>query len=53
MKLIPLILLIFTTACLNKIPVVAHYQQKATEKCEAKHAPEECRPLPYPSEVKD
>jgi len=45
-----LLLILPLSGCLNKIPAVARYQASATEKCERTHTPEECKPLPYPSE---
>ncbi len=43
------VLLLGSCGCLNKIPAVAHYQQRATAKCEEKHSAEQCKPLNYPS----
>ena len=44
------LLLVLLCGCLNKIPAVAKYQASATEECEKKHTPEECKVLPYPSD---
>ena len=44
------LLALASLGCLNKIPAVAKYQASATEKCEKVHTPEQCKPLPYPSD---
>lgn len=36
--------------CLNKIPAVAHYNERATKKClETAQFPQTCKPLSYPA----
>ena len=49
LEVLLLTLLLFMCGCLNKIPAVAHYQQRATAKCEEKHSAEQCKTLEYPS----